>query len=148
MCTVNLPRGWQSWVSVLAEPGTRSSACPCTAQLHRTLVHSPGAAPREAGTQPGLSYTGISDAGSCWAETCTQVERSNLDVQDPAGPSLSLPFWKKIKITRSLCGKSSITCRDLQDGHWKKDLGDTAATKDEKRGRVHAHQFLTGTGLK
>lgn len=106
----------------------------CRAQLHRTLVHSLGTAPREAGTQPGLSYIGIWDAGSWWAATCTKVERSNLDIQDPAGSSLPCPSGKKS--SRSLCGKSSITCRDSQDGHWKKDLGHTAATKDEKRGHV------------
>lgn len=97
LCYGKSARGWQSWVSVLAERGPHCSTCPCTAQLHRTLVHSPGTAPREAGTQPGLSCTGIWDAGSWWAETCTKVERSNLDIQDPAGPSLSLAPLEKNK---------------------------------------------------
>lgn len=112
LCYGKSARGWQSWVSVLAERGPHCSTCPCTAQLHRTLVHSPGTAPREAGTQPGLSCTGIWDAGSWWAETCTKVERSNLDIQDPAGPSLSLaPLEKNQKASVASPPSLAKICR-------------------------------------
>lgn len=122
-----------------------------TTQLHRILVRSPGPAPQEAGTQPRPSYIGSWYAGSWCAETCTKVARSNLDIKDPAGPSSPCPSRKKEKKTqygRSLCGKSSATGRGFQAGCWKQDSGNTAGTREEKGGHVHAHQFPTGARLK
>lgn len=118
-------------------------------------MHSP--APQDTGTQPGHSSTRSWDTAraelyrdlGCRELVGRNVHKSRKKQSGHTRSCWSIPFscpsGKKIK---SLCGKSSITCKDLQDGHWKKDLGDTAATKDEKRGHVDAHQFLTGTGLK
>lgn len=142
MCTINLHGGRHSQVSVWWQSeGPPSGACP---MLCRTLVHSPGTALWEAGAQPGLNYIGIRDAGSWWAETCLKVERSNLDIQDPAGPSLPSPSRNNKKSSRSPQSLAEIFRMDTGKKIW--DI--TARTKDEKRGHVHAHQFPTGTEMK
>lgn len=149
VCITNPLRGRHNQVSVLVvwqSEGPHSSAC---------SMNSP--APQDTGTQPGHSSTRSWDAARAELYRdlrCRELVGRNTHkgrkkqsghIQDPAGPSLPCLSGKK-KVPEASVASPSLA--DFQDGHWKKDLGDTAATKDEKRGHVHAHHFLTGMGLK